>query len=78
MADPNAPQHSEGYGPAEQADDTRQAQQTVSNDAPTDVNINAVIARTQAGTFALMGAEFEAAAARRTILADTRIPQAAG
>jgi len=77
MADPNAPQHSEGYGAAEHADDTRQAQQTVSNDAPTDVNLNAVIARTQAGTFTLIGAEFGAAAARRTILADTRIPQPA-
>ena len=70
MADPNAPQHSEGYGPAEMADDTRQAQQTVSNDAPTDVNMNAVIARTQAGTFTLIGGEFAAAAARRTIIAD--------
>lgn len=75
MANPNAPEHSEGYGPAEHADDTRQAQQTVSNDAPTDVNLNAVIARTQAGTFTLIGAEFAAAAARRTILADIRIPQ---
>uniref|UniRef100_A0A6M3KUC5 Uncharacterized protein n=1 Tax=viral metagenome TaxID=1070528 RepID=A0A6M3KUC5_9ZZZZ len=73
MADPNAPQHSEGYGPAEQADDTRQAQQTVSNDAPTDVNLNAVIARTQAGTFTLIGEEFAAAAARRTIIADKGI-----
>ena len=53
-----------GYGPRESADETRQAQQTVSNDAPTDVNLNAIIAREQAGTFTLMGKNFEASAMR--------------
>ena len=70
MADPMAPEHSEGYGPAEHADDTRQAQHTVSNDAPTDVNCNAVLAREQAATLALMGKNFEAGAARRNSLFD--------
>lgn len=59
------------YGPVEQADDTRQAQQTVSNDAPTDVNYNAVLCRAQGETLALMGKNFEANADRRNKLADT-------
>lgn len=70
MADPNAPEHSEGFGPAEHSDDTRQAQHTNANDTPTDVNLNAVVAREQAGTFALMGKNFEAGAARRNALFD--------
>jgi len=72
MADPNAPQHSEGFGPAESADETRQAQHSVSNDAPTDVNVNAVVARSQTLTFDILGKEFGAAAARRTIIADQK------
>jgi hypothetical protein len=47
------------YGPGAAADDTRQAQQTQSNDTPTDVNCNAVIAREQAATLTLMGKNFE-------------------
>lgn len=52
------------YGPREAADDTRQAQQSVSNDAPTDVNMNAIIAREQGSTLTLMGKNFEANAMR--------------
>ena len=49
----NAPHlHSQGFGPAESADETRQAQQTVSNDSPTDVNPNAALARTQKAMYA--------------------------
>lgn len=59
-----------GFGPRESADETRQAQQQVANDAPVDVNPNAVIAREQAGTFVLMGKNFEAGAARRNSLFD--------
>lgn len=59
-----APTHSQGYGAAEHADDTRQAQHGVVNDAPTDVNANAAVARLQVSTYALMQANFEAAAAR--------------
>jgi hypothetical protein len=61
----NTPVHSQGFGAAESADETRQAQQTVSNDAPTDVNYNAVLARAQSETLALMGKNFEANADRR-------------
>lgn len=57
-----------GFGARESADETRQAQQSVSNDAPTDVNMNAIIAREQAGTFTLMGKNFEASAARLQML----------
>jgi hypothetical protein len=59
-----------GFGPRESADETRQAQQSVSNDAPTDVNYNAVIARAQTLTVTRMGDNFEAGANRRNILAD--------
>jgi len=45
------PQHSQGYGPAEQADETRQAQQQAANDVPVDVNPNAMAARTQGAMF---------------------------
>lgn len=58
------------YGPNANADDTRQAQQTNSNDTPTDVNINAVVVREQAATFTLMGKNFEANADRRNKIAD--------
>ncbi len=53
-----------GFGPRESADETRQAQHSLSNDAPTDVNCNAALARAQASTFALLGANFEASAMR--------------
>ena len=58
------------FGPVESADETRQAQHSISNDAPTDVNFNAVMARKQAQTTDLAGSEFGAAAARRTNAAD--------
>lgn len=64
------PEHSQGFGPAEDADSTRQAQHTQSNDTPTDVNCNAVIAREQSATLTLMGKNFEAGAARRNNIAD--------
>ena len=60
----------EPYGQRAAADDTRQAQQTQSNDTPTDVNMNAVVAREQAGTLVLMGKNFEAGASRRNALFD--------
>jgi hypothetical protein len=44
----NTPQHSQGFGPAEDSDASRQAQHSQSNDSPTDVNMNAVLARSQA------------------------------
>ena len=66
----NTPVHSQGFGAAENSDDTRQAQHTVSNDAPTDVNFNAVVARSQALTVDIAGKGFVAAQERRTLLAD--------
>jgi hypothetical protein len=74
--DPSPP-HSNAFGPAEQADETRQAQQQAANDVPVDVNPNAIIARTQSagfveqqGTLTLMGKNFEAGASRRNALFD--------
>ena len=54
----------EPYGQRSTADDTRQAQHMEANDAPVDVNLNAVFAREQAGTMTLMGKNFEASAMR--------------
>lgn len=59
-----------GFGARESADETRQAQQQVANDAPVDVNPNAVLAREQAATIALQGREFVAASARRNNVMD--------
>lgn len=73
MADPAlepTPQSTFGFGPREDADTTRQAQHSLSNDAPTDVNMNAIIAREQGATLTLMGKNFEAAASRRNSLFD--------
>lgn len=47
----NEPSPTGPFGPQESSDETRQAQHTYSNDTPTDVNINAVVARNQASTF---------------------------
>ena len=69
MANELTPEHSEGFGPAENSDDTRQAQHSVSNDAPTDVNFNAIVARSQALTVDIAGKSFQAASDRRTIMA---------
>jgi hypothetical protein len=67
------PQHSQGFGPAENADETRQAQHSQANDTPTDVNLNAVVARSQTLTFDLAGKNYEAGADRRRIMADAML-----
>lgn len=64
------PASTKGFGPREDADATRQAQHSQANDTPTDVNLNAVVAREQAGTFTQMGKEFAAAASRRDNIAN--------
>jgi len=61
------------FGPVESADETRQAQQSVSNDAPTDVNMNAIIARSQGLTHDIAGKNYEAGADRRRIMADAML-----
>lgn len=64
--DASTPNRFDPYGPNANADETRQAQHSNSNDAPTDVNMNAVVARSQALTVDILGKEFGASAARRT------------
>jgi len=66
-----------GYGPREDADTTRQAQHTVANDAPTDVNFNAIVARSQALTVDVLGKSFSANADRRDKIADDRYGKSA-
>lgn len=68
--DPPYTQPTRGFGPVEDADSTRQAQHAVANDAPVDVNPNAILARAQGETIVLMGKNFEAGAARRNGLLD--------
>jgi len=58
------------YGAKEGTSDTRQAQQTFSNDTPTDVNFNAVVARSQVLTVDVLGKSFEANNDRRAKYAD--------
>ncbi|MAY35623.1 MAG: hypothetical protein CMN84_05910 [Spongiibacteraceae bacterium] len=66
----SSPQSTFGFGPREDADASRQSQHSVSNDAPTDVNFNAIVARSQALTVNLLGKNFEANADRRNKLFD--------
>ena len=68
----NTPVHSQAFGPAEDADSTRQAQHSVSNDAPTDVNLNAVIAREQASTLTVLGKAHVSNQDRRDKIADEK------
>lgn len=62
--DAETPSRFDPYGPNALADETRQAQMALANDAPVDVNLNSIIAREQAGTFTIMGKNFEASAMR--------------
>lgn len=58
------------FTPEVSSSETSQAQHQLANDAPVDVNVNAILGRFQGGTYALMGANFEAAAARRNGILD--------
>lgn len=69
-AQDDTPVHSQGFGAAEDADATRQAQHTTSNDAPTDVNFNAIVARSQALTVGIAGQNYEHGAQRSRSLWD--------
>ena len=62
MSSETRPPEYEPFGSRSSADETRQAQHVQGNDVPTDVNMNAVVAREQAGTFTIMGKNFEASA----------------
>ena len=46
------------FGPVEDADSTRQAQHMEANDAPVDINLNAVVGRSQTLTFDALGKSF--------------------
>jgi len=73
----NSPLHSQAFGHAENADDSRQAQHQAANDTPVDVNPNASLGRAQTAMYAaqqetitLMGKNFEAGASRRNAMFD--------
>ena len=65
------------FTPAMAASKGLQAEHSRSDDSPTDVNNNSALARVQAQTSTLIGAELGAAAARRTIIADQKMPDPA-
>ncbi len=52
------PTATKGFGPREDADETRQAQHMEANDAPVDVNMNAIMARSQSLTVDALGKSF--------------------
>ncbi len=64
------PPSTSGFGAKESADETRQAQQAFANDTPTDVNFNAIMARSQALTVDTLGKGHEGNQDRRDKLAD--------
>ncbi len=66
----NTPPATLGFGPRESADESRQAQHQMANDAPVDVNMNAIMARSQALTVDVLGKSFEANADVRQKLQD--------
>ena len=59
-----------GMTPSEEAAATRQAQFSLSNDMPIDVNMNAALARIQGLTFALAGGNFQSNADFRQKMQD--------
>lgn len=65
------PRATKGFGSREDADATRQAQHEMANDTPVDVNINAVLAREQGASLALIGNQFRANAARLDSINDS-------
>lgn len=70
VGDADTPSRFDPYGPNALADETRQAQMQLANDAPVDVNVNSIIAREQGATLTLMGKNFEANADRRNKIFD--------
>ena len=66
----DSPLATKGFGARESADETRQSQQSFSNDTPTDVNFNAVIARSQATTIDFFGKSWSSNTDRREKIAD--------
>lgn len=69
------PEPSNAFGPVEAADETRQAQQSRSNDSPTDVNNNAALARSQSLTLDVLGKAWASNSDRREKMADAGVGQ---
>ena len=74
----NQAAHSAAFGPVEDADQTRQAQHSQSNDVPTDINMNAFATRSQALTFDVAGKNYEAGSDRRRSMFDIIAAKEAG
>lgn len=70
MEEPTDPNRMNPFGPGASADETRQAQHVQANDTPTDVNLNAVVARSQALTVDALGKGFASNQDRRDKIAD--------
>lgn len=70
--DANTPSRFDPYGPNALADETRQAQMMNANDAPVDVNFNAVVARSQTLTFDEAGKSFASNNDLRQKIADQK------
>lgn len=61
------------YSPEVDAARTMQAEHTLANDAPVDVNLNAVMARSQALTVDIAGKAFQSNADRRDKMTDAGV-----
>lgn len=68
--DANTPSRFDPFGPNAYADEARQSEFTNSSDTPTDVNMNAIVARSQGLTVDIAGKNFEANADLRQKYAD--------
>lgn len=70
--DANTPSRFDPYGPNALADETRQAQMQQANDVPTDVNMNAIVARSQALTTDIAGKDYQSNSDLRQKIADAK------
>lgn len=75
--DANTPSRFDPYGPNALADETRQAQMMEANDAPVDVNVNSVVARSQTLTFDIAGKNYESNSDLRQKIADAKFAKMA-
>ena len=72
VGDADTPSRFDPYGPNALADETRQAQMALANDAPVDVNLNSIIGRSQALTFDVAGKNYESNSDLRQKFADAK------
>lgn len=73
MAEASPTTTPEPFTPSADASQTLQAQHSGANDAPTDVNNNAVLARSQALTVDIAGKMFQSNADRRDKMTDAGV-----